>query len=151
MFLAIERGEIDGRCGWAFSSIKITKPDWIAEKKVRFLNVLSVERSRELPDVPAIMEFAKTDRHKEIMRFVLNAQTLGRPVAAPPGIPTDRAAALRKAFADTMVDKALLAEMTARKLEVDYISADGVVKLLGGLYATPKELVSETRTIIAEE
>jgi tripartite-type tricarboxylate transporter receptor subunit TctC len=151
MILAVERGEIDGRCGWAYSSIKIAKPDWIAEKKVRLLNVLALERSPELPDVPAIMEFAKTERHKEILRFVLNAQTLGRPFAAPPGIPADRAAALRKAFADTMADKALLAEMTARKLDVDHIGWQNIEKLLTDLYSTPKEVVEETRTIIATD
>src|SRR5262245_60625272 len=104
MILAVERGELDGRCGWAYSSIKISKPDWIADKKIKILNVLALERSPELPDVPAIMEFATTERQKQIFRFILNAQTLGRPFAAPPGIPPDRAAALRKAFDDTMAD-----------------------------------------------
>ncbi len=82
--LAVERGELDGRCGWAYSSIKISKPDWIAEKKIKLLNVLALERSPELPDVPAIMEFATSERQKQIFKFVLNAQTLGRPFAARP-------------------------------------------------------------------
>jgi tripartite-type tricarboxylate transporter receptor subunit TctC len=114
LILAVERGELDGRCGWAYSSIKISKPDWIAEKKIKLLNVLALERSPELPDVPAIMEFATSERQKQIFKFVLNAQTLGRPFAAPPGIPADRAAALRNAFDATMTDPALLAEMKAR-------------------------------------
>jgi len=61
-----------------YSSIKISKPDWVAEKKIKLLNVLALERSPELPDVPAIMEFATSERQKQIFRFVLNAQTLGR-------------------------------------------------------------------------
>jgi tripartite-type tricarboxylate transporter receptor subunit TctC len=52
MVLAVERGELDGRCGWAWSSIKISKPEWIAEKKIKVINVLALERSPELPDVP---------------------------------------------------------------------------------------------------
>jgi tripartite-type tricarboxylate transporter receptor subunit TctC len=151
MILAVERGELDGRCGWAYSSIKISKPDWIAEKKIKVLNVLALERSPELPDVPSIMEFVTNERHKQIFRFVLNAQTLGRPFAAPPGIPADRAAALRQAFDDTMADPALLADMKAKKLDVDHIRYPVVEKLLTNLYSTPKDIVEETRAIIAAE
>jgi tripartite-type tricarboxylate transporter receptor subunit TctC len=151
MILAVERGELDGRCGWAYSSIKISKPDWIADKKIKILNVLALERSPELPDVPAIMEFATTERQKQIFRFVLNAQTLGRPFAAPPGIPADRAAALRTAFDETMADPALLAEMKAKKLDVDHVRWQTMDALLRDLYATPKEVATETRAIITEE
>jgi len=149
MILAVERGELDGRCGWAYSSIKISKPDWIAEKRIKVLNVLALERSPELPDVPAIIEFAKTERHKQIFRFVLNAQTLGRPFAAPPNIPPDRAAALRTAFDETMADQALLAEMKTKKLDVEHIGWKTIETLLGDLYATPKDVVEETRAIIS--
>ena len=151
LILAVERGELDGRCGWAYSSIKISKPDWVAEKKIKLLNVLALERSPELPDVPAIMEFATTERQRQIFRFVLNAQTLGRPFAAPPGIPADRAAALRKAFDATMADPALRAEMKAKKLDVEPIRWQSIEALLGDLYATPKDVVDETRAIIAGE
>jgi len=147
--LAVERGELDGRCGWAYSSIKISKPDWIAGKKIKILNVLALERAPELPDVPAIAEFATTERQKQIFRFVLNAQTLGRPFAAPPGIPADRAAALRQAFDSTMADPALLAEMKAKKLDVDHIRWQTIETLLKDLYATPRDVVEETRAIIA--
>jgi tripartite-type tricarboxylate transporter receptor subunit TctC len=149
LILAVERGELDGRCGWAYSSIKISKPDWVTEKKIKLLNVLALERSPELPDVPAIMEFATTERQKQIFKFVLNAQTLGRPFAAPPGIPADRAATLRTAFDATMKDPALLAEMKARKLEVEPIRWQSIESLLKDLYATPKDIVEETRGIIA--
>src|SRR5215475_11277070 len=151
LILAVERGELDGRCGWAYSSIKISKPDWVAEKKIKLLNVLALERSPELPNVPAIMEFATTERQKQIFKLVLNAQTLGRPFAAPPGIPADRAAALRKAFEATMADPALLAEMKARKLEVEHVRWQSIEALLKDLYATPKDVVDETRAIIASE
>ncbi len=149
MILAVERGELDGRCGWAYSSIKISKPDWIAQKKIRILNVLAAQRSPELPDVPAIMEFATSERQKQILGFVLNAQTLGRPFAAPPGVPADRAAALRKAFDNSMADPALLAEMKAKKLDVAPVGWRSIEALLGNLYSTPKAVVTETRAIIA--
>jgi tripartite-type tricarboxylate transporter receptor subunit TctC len=149
--LAVERGELDGRCGWAYSSIKIAKPEWLAEKKIKILNQLALERSPELPDVPAVMEFIKEERSKQILRFVLNAQTLGRPFVAPPGIPEDRTAALRAAFEQTMKDEAYLAEMKAKKLDVGPISWQVIQTLLTDFYSTPADVVQETRTIISSE
>jgi tripartite-type tricarboxylate transporter receptor subunit TctC len=151
MVLAVERGELDGRCGWAWSSIKISKPEWIAQKKIKVLNVLALERSPELPDVPSIMEFVKEERHKQIFRFVLNAATLGRPFVAPPGIPEDRANALRKAFEDTMQDTTYLAEMKAKKLDVGPIRWQDIPPLLKDFYSTPQDVVDETRSIISSD
>lgn len=150
MILAVERGELDGRCGWAYSSIKISKPEWLRDKKLRILTVLALERSPELPDVPSVMEFANTERQKQILRFVLNAQTLGRPFVAPPGIPQDRATALRKAFEETMADPAYLAEMQAKKLDVGPVSWQTIEALLKDVYSTPPEVVEEARSIIAD-
>jgi tripartite-type tricarboxylate transporter receptor subunit TctC len=149
LVLAVERGELDGRCGWSWSSIKIAKPEWITEKKINVLSVLSLERSPELPDVPSIMEFVQDERHKQILRFVLNAQVLGRPFVAPPGIPEDRANALRKAFEDTMKDPGFLAEMKAKKMEVSPIRWQDIPPLLKDFYATPQDVVEETRSIIS--
>ena len=151
MVLAVERGELDGRCGWAWSSIKISRPEWIRDKKIKILNVLALERSPELPDVPSIMEFVKEERHKQIFRFVLNAQVLGRPFVAPPGVPEDRANALRKAFEDTMKDETYLAEMKAKKLDVGPIRWQDIPPLLKAFYATPQDVVDETRTIISSD
>ncbi len=151
MVLAVERGELDGRCGWAYSSIKISRPEWIKDKKIKLLNVLALERSPELPDVPSIMEFVKVERHKQIFRFVLNAATFGRPFVAPPGIPADRTAALRKAFDDTMKDEAYLAEMKAKNLDVGPISWQNIPPLLKDFYSTPPDVVDETRSIISSD
>jgi tripartite-type tricarboxylate transporter receptor subunit TctC len=148
--LAVERGEVDGRCGWAWSSIQVLRPEWISSKKIKLLNVLALERSPELPDVPTAMEFVHQDRSKQILKFVLNAQTLGRPFVAPPGIPEDRATALRKAFEDTMADPAYRAEMQAKKLDVAPIRWQDIPPLLKDFYSTPQDVVEETRAIIAE-
>jgi tripartite-type tricarboxylate transporter receptor subunit TctC len=151
LVLAVERGEIDGRCGWAWSSIKISRPDWIATKRIKILNVFALERSPELPDVPSIMEFVTKERSKQILKFVLNAQTLGRPFVAPPNVPADRTAALRDAFDATMKDEAYLAEMKAKKLDVGPIKWQDIPALLTDFYATPPDVVEETRAIIAAD
>src|SRR6516225_2492946 len=102
--LAIERGEIDGRCGWSWSSLKLTKPDWIADRRVNLLTQLALQKSAELPDVPLIFAFAANDRQRQILRLVLSRQAMARPFAAPPDVPADRKAALRQAFDRTFAD-----------------------------------------------
>src|SRR5918995_3319089 len=108
--LAIERGEVDGRCGWSLSAINATRPDWIKAKKLTFLLQMSLERNAELPDVPAVVEKATDQRQKDILKLVFARQIIGRPFLGPPGIPDDRKEALRKAFDATMKDSDFLAD-----------------------------------------
>ena len=90
MALAIERGEVDGRASWSWSSLKSLKPDWIAQKKVVMPVQLNLAKSSDLPDTPLIGEFATTERQRQIMKLVLSRQTMGRPFMAPPGLPPER-------------------------------------------------------------
>jgi tripartite-type tricarboxylate transporter receptor subunit TctC len=145
--LAMERGEVDGRCGWSWSSVKSTRPLWIKEKKLNYLVHLSETKAPELPNVPLIEEFANA-RQKQILRLVLSRQIVGRPFAAPPGIPADRAQALRRAFDATLKDKEFLAEAVKVKLDVNPVTGEEVDRLIAQLYATPKDIVEETRAAI---
>lgn len=151
MTLAIERGEVDGRCGWSWTSIKSTRPQWIKDKKLNVLAVLSLKRSEELPDVPSIFELATTDHQRQIIKLLVSRQLMGRPFVAPPNLPADRAAALRKAFMDTMKDPAFIAEANKRTMEVDPVSGEDIDKLLKEIYSSPKDIVEETKAIIASE
>ncbi|CAN0189835.1 unnamed protein product, partial [Phaeothamnion confervicola] len=102
--LAVERGEVQGRCGWSWSGIVAERRQWIEEKKINVLVQFGLDRHPDLPNVPSVLDYAKTDEQKQILRLVLARQPLGRPFFAPPGVPADRADALRKAFVDTMAD-----------------------------------------------
>jgi tripartite-type tricarboxylate transporter receptor subunit TctC len=148
--LALERGEIDGRCGWSWSSLKLTKPDWIANKRVNLLTQLALKKSAELDDVPLIFEFASSDRQRQMLRLVLSRQAMARPFAAPPDMPADRKAALRQAFDRTVADPDFLAEAKQRGLEVNPVSGAEIDKLVGDLYQTPPDIIAETRAIIGE-
>ena len=148
--LAIERGELDGRCGWSYSSVKLQRPDWIRDKQINILVQLSLQKSPELPDVPIITDFAKTERQQHILRLVFSRQSMARPFAAPPKIPEDRKQALRKAFDDTMADPDFLAEAKQRGLEVNPVSGAEIDKLLTELYQSPADIVAEVRATIAE-
>jgi tripartite-type tricarboxylate transporter receptor subunit TctC len=147
--IALERGEIDSRASWSWSSLKTLKPNWLAEKKVNFPVQLNLTKGAELQDVPVITEFAKDDRQRQMLKLVLSRQEMARPYVAPPGIPQDRKAALRKAFDDSFADPDLLAEMKARGQEVNPVSGPALDKLIAELYATPKDVVDATRKAIA--
>jgi tripartite-type tricarboxylate transporter receptor subunit TctC len=148
MALAVERGEVDGRASWSWSSLKSLKPDWIAQKKIEIPVQLNMRKSPDLPEIPLIGEFATSERQRQILRLVLSRQTMGRPFMAPPGLPTDRAAALRTAFDQTMKDPAFVAEASARGQEVNPVSGQEIETLLTELYATPKDVVEETKRAI---
>src|SRR5262245_5071430 len=148
IILAIERGEVDGRCGWSWSSIKSTRAAWITEKKLNYVTHNSEQKAEELPHIPSIADFAN-DRQKQVIRLATSRQVMGRPFAAPPGVPEDRKQALRKAFDDTLKDPAFLDEASKLKLEVNPVSGAEVDKLVAELYRTPKDIVEEARKAIA--
>jgi tripartite-type tricarboxylate transporter receptor subunit TctC len=148
IILAIERGEVDGRCGWSWSSLKSTREAWITEKKLNFLVHISDQKAPELAHIPTINEFAN-DHQKQVLRLVTSRQVMGRPFAAPPGVAEDRKQALRVAFEATLKDPAFLDEANKLKLEVNPVSGADVDKLLSELYRTRKDIVEEARKAIA--
>jgi tripartite-type tricarboxylate transporter receptor subunit TctC len=146
--LAMERGEVDGRCGWSWSSVVSTRASWVKEKKINILMQLSLEKHPDLPDVPLITDLAKTDEQRALLRLVFARQALGRPYLAPPDVPADRVAALRKAFMDTMKDPAFVAEAEKAQLEITPISGEAVQKLVGEIYQTPPDIVKKAADIL---
>ena len=99
-------------------------------------------------DRPLLGEFATSDRQRQIMKLVLSRQTMGRPFVAPPGVPPDRAKALRDAFDTTMKDPDFLAEAKLRGQEVNPVRGATLDQLLAELYATPKDVIAETKGAI---
>ena len=148
MALAIEREEVEGRCGWSWSSIKSTRPTWIPEKKLIPFLTLSLRKNPELPDVPVVTEFAKTEEQSQLLKLFLSRQEMGRPYVAPPGVPSDRVAILTKAFDETMKDAKFVAEMEKNKLEVSPMSGKEVAAMLNEIYAMPKEVADKAREIV---
>ena len=148
MALAVERGEVDGRASWSWSSLKSLKPDWIAQKKVAIPVQLNAHKSPDLADVPLIGDFATTERQRQIMNLVISRQVMGRPFAAPPGLPADRAAALRAAFDATMKDPEFIAETKQRKLDLEPEDGAHLEALIKKIYSTPKPIVDKVGELI---
>ena len=145
--LAIERGEIDGRCALSWSSVKATHPQWISEKKINVLSQVSVAQHPDLPDVPLMLDFAPGEEARQVLKFLAARQVMGRPFMAPPDLPADRAAALRKAFLDTLRDPVFLAEAERLKLEITPVPAERIDALLQEMYATPPDIVKKAAAL----
>jgi len=143
--LAMERGEVDGRCGWSWSSVKAEKPDWLRDHKVNLIVQLALNAAPDLPGVPLITDLATNDAQRQILKLVFGRQTMGRPFAGPPAIPEERRQALRTAFDKTMVDAEFLAEAGKSKLEINPVSGADIDKLIAEIYRTPKDIVAQAR------
>ena len=146
--LAMERGEVKGRCGWSWSSVKSTHPAWITEKKINVLVQLALTKHPDLPDVPLITDLAKTDEDRQVLKLIFARQVMGRPFLAPPGVPADRVAALRKAFMDMMTDKDFLADAEKAQLEINPVAGDEIEKLVKELYGTPPAIAQKAAALL---
>ncbi len=145
VFLAMERGELDGICGIYWSTLKAQRADWLREGILRPLVQLALQKHPEYPDVPLVLDFARTPEERGALELVFAPMALARPFLGPPGIPADRLAYLRGAFEATMQDPEFKAEADRLKLEVSPMSADEIVALLRRLYQTPPNIVERAK------
>ncbi len=150
LVIALERGEVDGVCGYTWSTIKSSHTNWLEGKKLVFLAQMALKRDKELPDIPLLSEFATNDTQREALLLTMLSQSIARPYAMPPGTPKDRADAMRAAFMATMKDKDFLAEAKGARLEVEPYSGEQVADLLRKAYASPANVVAEARRAIGE-
>lgn len=148
--LAIERGELDGRCGWSWSSVKATAAQWLADRKINLLMQMSAEKHPELPDVPFVLDYAKSEKDRKVLELVYARQAWGRPFLGPPGIPDARAKALQDAFMATMKDADFLAEAKKQRLEISPVSGPRLREMIVALYGSPKDLVAAASAAVAD-
>ncbi len=146
--LAIERGEVQGRCGFSYSSLKSTKGQWLTDKFVTILTQMSAAKHAELPNVPLVMDFAKDSDTKQLLLVVFSRQAMGRPFTLPPGVPQARVDAIRKAFMDTLNDPAFKADADKQKLEVNPRSGKEVEDIVKKIFETPENLRVKLKAIL---
>ena len=150
MNLAMERGEIDGRCGWSWSSILSTKRDWLVNKQIQITVQIALAKHEDLPDVPLIMDLVNDQQRSAALKVIVSRQSIARPFAAPPEVPTERIDALRRAFDQTAADPNFLAEMHRDALEVRPVAGAEVQKLMEEIYASPPEAVKLARELLTD-
>ena len=148
--LAMQRGEAEAIGGMSWEAIQTNHQDWITEKKIRILYTQGARRIKDLPNDPGLLDFAVDNRSRNILALLGSGPDIGRSLVAEPGIPPERAAALRKAFMDTMEDPDLIAEMKKRNLGLEPLSGEEVQKIVAASVATPKELVDQAKRYIGQ-
>jgi len=110
--------------------------------------VQSAPKADDLPDVPTVDELAKDERDRGPMDFLLSGDALGRPLAAPPGTPAERVAALRAAFADTMKDPRFLHDVEASRTEFGPIAGDQLQQAVARILATPPQWIARAKAVL---
>ncbi len=138
--LAMERQEVEGRCGWSWTSLKSQK-QWVPQ--INLLVQFNLEKNADLPNVPSALERAANDEQRQVLRLLIAGQYVGRPFFTSPDIPADRKAALRAAFDATMKDTQFLEDAARLDLEISPIAAPAVDAFLADLYRTPKDVVAK--------
>jgi tripartite-type tricarboxylate transporter receptor subunit TctC len=148
--LAIERGELDGVCGWNWSSAKSQKPDWITNRRLNFLVQIGLEPNPELTRMgaPEIWSYIKDDERRKVAEIVVSQQAFERPYFAAQGIPAERIAALRAAFAETAGDPQFLADAGKIGLDISPMSGEKLQQIVEKLYSTPKLVLEQARRAI---
>lgn len=145
--LAMERGEVNGIGAMSWEALKTRKAGWLKDNKITVMYIQSTERHPELPKVPALTDFAKNDDDRKLLSLLGSSPAVGRSFAAEPGIPADRAAALRSAFMKMVGDAAFLADAKKSNLVVDPVDGATVQKIVAAMAATPKPLVDKLKQL----
>ena len=146
--IALERGEVAGRCGWSWSSVKTTRMSWVAEKKINVLIQLSLTKHADLPDVPLIMDLARDEEQRQMFRLIFARQVMGRPFQSTPDVPADRLKALQQAFMDTLKDPVFLAEADKAKFEITPVSAAAIETLVADILKMPPALAQRAGELL---
>lgn len=150
MALALERGEIDGICGWDWSSFKSQKPDWLRDGKANVLLQVSVEPHPELTKmgVPSVFKYVNNETDRKAVEFIISQTLFHRPYIAPPGTPPAQLKILRAAFDRTVVDPAFLADAEKARVDIAPLSGAKVQDIVAKLYTTPKDIIARARKAI---
>jgi tripartite-type tricarboxylate transporter receptor subunit TctC len=147
MLLAAERGEVDGTCT-IFSSLQTSYPELLSDKKLYVVVQYTDKRHPDLQDVQTGYDVARSENDKKVVSFLTAAESIGRPVIAPPGVPADRIEALRKAFMETMKDPEFLAFAKQARMDIDPIAGAQAADIVADIAATPAEAVNLAREML---
>jgi tripartite-type tricarboxylate transporter receptor subunit TctC len=146
--LAMQRQEVDGRCGTHLKSIPALHPDWIRDNKLLVPIIVSEKRNKAYPNTPALMEFVKDRATRQTIDLLTVTQKLDRPIIAPPNTPAEQLRELRAALAATVRDPAFLADIKKRNLTLDPTGPEEMAKIYADAYASPAAVVDAVKAIL---
>lgn len=146
--LAMERGEVAGKGSDSWAAWKATRPDWLRDKKINILVQIGLTKNPEMGDTPLLMDLAKNDEDRQVMKLLSTSVVIGRPIFAGPGVPAERVTILRRAFDATVRDAEFIREAREAKMDLDPVSGEELQKLVGEIVSTPKKIADRLTDII---
>ena len=149
--LAMMREEVNAIGGMSWEAIQTNHHEWLEKNQIRILYTQGAQRIKSLPDVPGLLDFAVDERSRNILALLGGGPDIGRSIVAEPGIPAERAAALRKALMETLEDPGFVADMHKRNLDIEPLSGEEVQRIVAASVATPKELVDQAKRYIGAQ
>ena len=148
MGLALERGEAQGIGSTSWDYL-LTKREWLEEKKVRILYVIALQRFRDLPDIPTVMEIVDNPLDKNALKLISSTSSVGRALVAPPDNDKARTAALRAAFDKMAKDPEFLADAERRRMGSDTLDGQSLQDLVADVAAQPQEVIERMKELTA--
>jgi tripartite-type tricarboxylate transporter receptor subunit TctC len=142
MRLAVERGEVDGICGLSYDTYVAANPEWLKDKKIRFILQAGMKKVKELPDTPLLIDYVKDEKQKQALQVLSVRDDVGRPYMFPPGVPKYLVTAARTAFNATMKDPKFLADAKRMKIEPNPMTGDAMAAAIRKAYGAPKDIVA---------
>ena len=139
--IAMENEEVDGVCGLAWATIKAAHPQWITGHKLNVFLQMAFEKLPDLPDVPNVRDLVTNEDDRRMLDLILTRQEIGRGLATPPGVPSERLAALRAAFDATVKDPAFIADAAKAQMDIEPLSGAQIDEFLARAHATPPDIV----------
>jgi tripartite-type tricarboxylate transporter receptor subunit TctC len=149
--LAMERGEVKGRALTVTSLFGGNEANWMRDKKVNVIMQMGVAASPAIPNVPLIIDYAKDPKARALFEFMFLPLEAGRPVAAPPQVPADRLAALRRAFEMAAADPEFKDELAKQSASVELLKGEEIKTIVDKLYATPEDVLTRAKALLKAE
>ncbi|MFM2128838.1 MAG: hypothetical protein RL477_384 [Pseudomonadota bacterium] len=146
---AMEKGEVDGRFGWSWGSVKSRSRQWLDQGNIRILIQMGLEKAKDMPNVPFIMDYARTDLDRKALELIFAPQAVAWPLIAPPGLPPERVATLRAAFDKTMTDPAFVAEAQKLRIDVEPVSGAAMQRIVERLGTFDRSVVDRALKLTA--
>ena len=148
---AMERGEVDGMCGWSWESARVTNLEDIQSGKIVILTQVTEEALADLPvsGVPMGRDLALDQEGRDLVHYGLFLPSrVVRPYVFPPGTPKDRVSAVRAAVAAAFSDPALIAEADKAKLALARVPGDRVLDILHEAQKMPPPVQERLKSIL---
>ena len=150
--LAMERGEVQGTFANGWSSIKTAEPEWLRDKKIRIIVQHGLRKLPELPDVPLFIDLAQNEADRQALVFMLARQEVAKPYFAPPDVPPERLAILRRAFDATVRDPKFMALAAKANVALEGpMTGDEVATLVAKVAQTPPAVIQRVTRMLTDK